>query len=100
MPAPVVSGMPIGITAAEITCEKPRSVFSSATGSAGFIIPKPVLISSRPPAMRKAGMVMSKNERIAMPASIEVSMVTKAVNVAIRQSRCCSCFERPWISPR
>jgi len=91
VPGPVVKGMPIGIMAVEITLEKLEfstgdSTFSGLT----LIIENPVLRSNSPPAIRKAGMLISKKFRTATPVKRETTIVTSAVKVAILQIlRCC-----------
>ena len=101
VPGPVVNGMAIGITAVEMIVEKlglsiPDSEFSLSVLS----IEIPVLRSKRPPAIRKAGKLISKKFRIAIPVKSEMTIVRNEVKVAILQSFNRSFGVSPWIRTR
>ena len=90
VPAPVVSGIEIGITAREIILEKEYLPSFTTTCWVEFIIFKPVLRRRSPPAIRNAWMLMSKKPSMDMPAIMAVIMVMKEVIVAMAESLCCS----------
>lgn len=91
VPGPVVSGMAIGIMAVEITFDKlTLSIGDSGLSWLTLIIENPVLRSNSPPAIRNAGMLISKKFKIATPVKRETTIVVNDVNVAILHIfRCC-----------
>ena len=91
VPGPVVSGIPIGIMAAEIIFDKLTfSIGDSVLSWLTLIIENPVLRSSNPPAILNAGIPISKKFRTATPVKREITIVKKDVNVAILHTfRCC-----------
>nr|WP_239027928.1 hypothetical protein [Geomonas subterranea] len=101
VPGPVVSGIPIGIMAVEITFDK--LVFSTGdselTGLT-LIIEKPVLRSSSPPAIRNAGIPISKKFRTATPVKSETTIVTNDVKVAILHTFKCCLGVKPLVRAR
>ena len=91
VPGPVVSGIPIGIMAAEITFDKlALSIGDSDLTWLTLIIENPVLRSNSPPAIRNAGMPISKKFNIATPVKRETTIVANDVNVAMLHIfKCC-----------
>jgi hypothetical protein len=101
VPGPVVSGIPIGIMAAEMTFDKlALSIGDSDLTWLTLIIENPVLRSNSPPAIRNAGMLISKKFRTATPVKRETTIVTNDVNVAILHIFKCSLCVRFLVSAR
>jgi hypothetical protein len=101
VPGPVVRGIPIGIMAVEITFDKlALSTGSSDLSGLTLIIENPVLRSSNPPAIRNAGMLISKKFKTATPVKRETTIVTKDVNVAMLHIFRCCLRERFLVSAR
>ena len=89
VPAPVVIGIPIGMIAVEMMVESDNSGVVADFCSA-FNMLKPVKTNNNPPAIRKAGTLISKKLSMPMPINMETTIVKKAVSVAVRQIWCCS----------
>jgi hypothetical protein len=94
VPAPVVRGIEMGMTAVEIILEKGVSPAMTVVSVVDFIIPRPVLMRSSPPAIRKASMLIAKKFKIIMPVNMATVMVMNEDIVAIKQSLCCSSLFR------
>ena len=96
VPAPVVRGIAMGMMAVDILFEKLRSGDSMAFFTV-LIIPNPVLSRSKPPAILKAGTLISKKFRTASPTNMEITMVMKLASVAVLQMLLLSILVWPFI---